>query len=63
MAIPAPGTSDTASAAGVQTKITIGLSDASGAEVLSGIEDGQYLLDLSPGSTSDGLFAFGRNQG
>jgi len=63
MAIPAPGTSDTASAAGVQTKITIGLSDASEAEVLSGIEDGQYLLDLSAGSTSDGLFAFGRNQG
>jgi len=63
MAIPAPGTSDAASAAGVQTKITIGLSDASEAEVLSGIEDGQYLLDLSAGNTSDGIFAFGRNQG
>ena len=63
MAIPAPGTSDTASAAGVQTKITIGLSDASEAEVLSGIEDGQYLLDLSADNSSDGLFAFGNNQG
>jgi HlyD family secretion protein len=63
MAIPAPGTSGAASAAGVQTKITIGLSDATEAEVLSGIEDGQYLLDLSADSTSDGLFTFGRNQG
>ncbi len=63
MAIPEPGTADSASAAGVQTKITIGLSDATEAEVLSGIEDGQYLLDLSADTTTDGLFAFGRNQG
>ena len=63
MAIPAPGTSDAGSAEGVQTKITVGLSDATEAEVLSGIEEGQYLLDLSADKTSDGLFAFGRNQG
>jgi HlyD family secretion protein len=63
MAIPAPGTADAGSAEGVQTKITVGLSDATEAEVLSGIEEGQYLLDLSADKTSDGLFAFGRNQG
>jgi len=55
----APGDKTAASAEGVQTLITVGLSNSSQAEILSGLEEGQYVQDLSASSDSSGFAMFG----
>jgi len=59
MVMPAPGSKASAAASdGIQTKITVGLFNSSQAEVLTGIQEGQYVKDLST-STGTGSFMFG----
>lgn len=64
MVMPAPGSKDAAaSSEGVQTKITVGLFNSTQAEVLSGIQEGQYVKDLAA-ATGSANFMFGnRNSG
>jgi len=64
MVMPAPGSKEAASASeGVQTRITVGLFNSTQAEVLSGIQEGQYVKDLAA-ATDTGSFMFGnRNAG
>lgn len=62
MVMPAPGSKEASSSSeGVQTKITVGLFNSTQAEVLSGIQEGQYVQDLSVTTASTGFAAF-RNQ-
>jgi len=65
MLMPAPGSKEESTApGGVQTLITVGLYNSSQAEVLSGIQEGQYVQDLSVTTASTGFASFGnRNSG
>ena len=59
MVMPAPGSKEaTAASEGVQTLITVGLFNSTQTEVLSGIEEGQYVKDLAA-STGTSNFMFG----
>ena len=59
MVMPAPGSKDAAaSSEGVQTRITVGLFNSTQAEVLSGIQEGQYVKDLAA-ATGSSNFMFG----
>ena len=65
MLMPAPGSKEASnSPEGVQTLITVGLYNSSQAEVLSGIQEGQYVQDLSVTTAATGFASFGnRNSG
>ena len=59
--VPDPKTKEALSSTGVETKVTIGLVNGSFAEILTGLEEGQYVQDLSVKATTGGLFGM-RNQ-
>ena len=59
MVMPAPDSKEASTASeGEQTMITVGLFNSTQAEVLSGIEEGQYVMDLAASSDSTN-FMFG----
>lgn len=60
MLMPVPGSKEASTAPkGVETPITVGLYNSSQAEVLSGIQEGQYVQDLSVTTDATGFASFG----
>ncbi len=64
MAVPEAGSKEAAANPdGIQTKITVGLFNSSQAEILSGLEEGQYVKDLSASTDSSNFMFGGRGEG
>ena len=62
MVMPAPGSKEAPAASeGVQTMITVGLFNSTQAEVLSGIQEGQYVKDLAAASDTTNFMFGNRN--
>jgi len=62
MVMPAPGSKEAPAASeGVQTMITVGLFNSTQAEVLSGIQEGQYVKDLAAASGTSNFMFGNRN--